>query len=309
MRRFRFIVTTRNAESGEAWRAKARRIESLGYDTITTPDHLTAQFAPMPGLMAAADATTTLRVSALVFANDYRNPVMFAKEIATIDAISGGRCDVGIGTGWYAKDYEMMGIPLDPPGVRVARLDEALVLMKRLWTEEKVDHQGRFYRTVGAAVLPRVHQKPYPPIVIGAGGPVMLRLAARHADIVSITGALGRTEADDSWRAQRSRAAFEEKLAIIRKEAGTRFAEVGINYDADIKITDDPRAAYEAAATKEGVTPEAIAESPAYLYGSLAEIHRAMLERRDRYGLCYYRAPEADIEALAPLAKLVLAPS
>jgi len=305
VRAFRFAVTVRNAPSAEEWRAKARRIEALGYDTLVTPDHITPQFAPIPALMAAADATTRLRVSALVFANDYRNPVMFAKEIATLDVLSEGRCDVGLGTGWLAKDYEMLGIAVDPAADRVSRLAEAITLMKRLWTEERVDHDGRHYAVRGAVVLPRPVQRPHPPLVIGASGPAMLRLAGRHADVVSITGALGRPEADPSWHALRGAAAFEAKLDIVHRAAGERAATIGVNAGVEIKITDDPDAAYEAAAAKAGVPAADVAASPLYLYGPLASLRRQLLERRERYGLSYYRAGEDEIEELSPLAKVM----
>jgi probable F420-dependent oxidoreductase len=296
------MVTVRNAESGEAWRAKARRIEALGYDTLTTPDHLTAQFAPIPAFVAAADATTTLRVSALVFANDYRNPVLLAKEIATLDVLSQGRCDIGIGTGWYAPDYEMLGIQLDPPPVRVARLREAIALMKRLWTEERVDFDGHFYRVRGAVVLPRPTQRPHPPIVIGASGPTMLRLAGAEADVISITGPLGRRDdVDTSWRAQKSENAFAARIDIVRRAAGSRFASCDVNADAEIRVTDDRDAMLAEIASKEGVSPDEVSRSPHYLVGSFAEIGQQLVERREHFGLTVYRAPEADMQALAPL--------
>lgn len=305
-RPFRFVVTVRNAEDAAGWRAKARRIEALGYDTLATPDHLTAQFAPMLAHLAAADATTALRVSALVFANDYRNPVLFAKEIATLDVLSGGRCDVGIGTGWYAPDYEMLGMPLDPAPVRVARLREALTLLKRLWTEDRVDLAGRFYRIRGARVLPRPLQQPHPPILIGASGPTMLRVAGEHADIVSITAPLvAREGVDTSWRAQKSEAALVSRLDVVRSAAGDRYASCDLNIDVEFRITDDPNAAYAEVAAKEGVPVEDVQASPYYLFGPLPELERRMRERRDRYGLTYYRVGETDMEALAPLVPLV----
>jgi probable F420-dependent oxidoreductase len=305
VRPFQFAVTVRNADSAEAWRDKARRNEALGYTTLSTPDHLTHQFAPIPAYVSAADATTRLRVGALVFANDYRNPVLFAKEMATLDVLSGGRCDVGLGTGWYQRDYDMLGIPLDPPADRVGRLAEAVRLLVRLWTEESVDHDGRFYRTQGAVVLPRPVQRPHPPIIIGGNGPSMLRLAARHADIVSITRPIGRPDADTSWHAVNSRAAFESRLEIVRSAAGERFGALGINADVEIRITDHPGAAFAVVAEKVGVTAAEVEDSPLYLFGPLPLLRRQLLERRARYGLSYYTAAEADMETLSPLAQMM----
>jgi probable F420-dependent oxidoreductase len=306
VRPFRFAVHVRSAATAEEWRAKARRIEELGYDTLVMSDHLTPQFATIPGLMAAADATTRLRIGALVLANDYRHPLMLAKEITTMDVLSGGRVDIGIGTGWYVPDYEMLGIALDPPADRVSRLAEAIVLLKRFFTEESVDHRGRWYTAKGARLLPRPLQRPYPPLVIGAGGPVMLRLAARQADIVSIGGTLGRAGEDESWRAQRSRAAFEERLAIVRRAAGDRLGALDLEIGAQVMVTDDPASAFAAKAKEGGVSPDDVAESPYHLYGPVDMLRRLMLERRDRYGISYYRTGEKDMEQIAPLARAMV---
>src|SRR5881396_136194 len=178
------------ARSAEHWREVAKRAEALGYDTLLMPDHITDQLAPMPALAAAAAATTTLRVGSFVFDNDYRNPVMLAKEATTLDLLSGGRLEFGIGAGWSRRDYQQLGIPYDMPKVRVDRMEEAVTLIKRLWTEEKVTHEGPYYRVRDASVLPRPTQRPHPPIMIGGGGPRMLRIAAREAQIVAIAPTL-----------------------------------------------------------------------------------------------------------------------
>src|SRR6266545_4768370 len=170
-RPFRFAVTARFAGSGTKWRDVARRAEDLGYDVLLVTDHMGPQLAPIPALMAAADATTRLRVGSFVLANDYRNPVMLAKEVATIDVLSGGRVEVGIGAGWSTRDYRELGIPYDAPAVRVSRLEESVALLKRLLSEESVDHVGDHYSVRGARVLPRPMQRPHPPLMIGGGAP------------------------------------------------------------------------------------------------------------------------------------------
>src|SRR5438046_6732476 len=142
----------RNAEH---WREVARRAEGLGYDTLLMPDHITDQLAPLAALTAIADATTTLRVGSFVFANDYRNPVMLAKEATTLDLLSGGRLEFGIGAGWSRRDYQQLGTPYDTAKVRVDRMEEAVALIRRLWTEEKVTHGGPYYRVRDAPGLPR----------------------------------------------------------------------------------------------------------------------------------------------------------
>ena len=190
---FRWGVRALSTLTGREWAEQARAVEALGFDTLVMADHVahgsasTSQFAPIPALMAAADATTTLRVSAMVLANDWRNPVMLAKEMTTIDAISGGRIDVALGAGWSTDDYATLGIPFDDARVRVERFAEAVALLKRLFTEERVDHDGRFYKTRGAMVLPRPTQRPHPPILVGGRGSRVLATGGRLADIVSLS--------------------------------------------------------------------------------------------------------------------------
>src|SRR5437868_3001107 len=190
MRPFRFATMVSRARSAEHWREFARRAEALGYDSLLMPDHITDQLAPMPALAAVAAATTTLRVGSFVFDNDYRNPVMLAKEATTLDLLSGGRLEFGIGAGWNKRDYQQLGMPYDTAKVRVDRMEEAVALIKRLWTEEKVTHEGPHYRVRDAMVRPRPTQRPPPPLMIGANGPRMLRIAAREAQIVALVPAL-----------------------------------------------------------------------------------------------------------------------
>src|SRR5438128_11849421 len=116
----------------------AQRAEALGDDTLLMPDHITDQLAPVAALAAVAAATTTLRIGSFVFDNDYRNPVMLAREATTLDLLSDGRLEFGLGAGWNTRDYRQLGIPYDTPKIRVDRMEEALALIKRLWTEETV---------------------------------------------------------------------------------------------------------------------------------------------------------------------------
>ena len=185
-RPFRFTVTERRASSAKEWREKARLVESLGYSTLSMPDHFGDQLAPIAALMSAADATTKLRICSLVFDNDYRHPVVLAKEAATLDLLSDGRLDFGLGAGWMTTDYEQSGIPLDPPGVRIDRMAEALTIIKSFFAGEAVNFTGKHYRVASLEASPSVVQKPHPPIVLGGGGRRMLQLAAREADIVSV---------------------------------------------------------------------------------------------------------------------------
>ena len=299
---FRFAVTAARAESGDAWRAKARRIEELGYDAILITDHITSQLAPIPAMVAALEATTRLRAGSYVFSNDYRNPVMLAKEIATLDVLSGGRVEFGIGAGWSVRDYEMLGIPYDPPATRVPRMMEAVRLIDRLFTEDTVDASGRYYHVRGAKVLPKPVQRPRPPLMIGAGGPQMLRFAARHADIVVLNPPFN-ADGQPMLSELTARAAHV-KVDALRTEAGSRLAalELGI-YVADAGVTDEPRSLFDALATRVKGAAAQIVDSPFFLYGSTADLKRLLLERRERLGITYYGLPEKVMEPFAPIMR------
>src|SRR5258708_530346 len=186
MRPFRFGVQVSQAASGAAWRTLAQRIEGLGFSTLYIPDHFGEQWGPLVALTVAAEATSTLRVGSLVLDNDYRHPVVLAKELATLDLASEGRLEVGLGAGWMKTDYDESGLPYDEPSVRVDRMEEALAIYKALWSEGKATLSGRHYQVVDATCEPRPHSRPYPPIVIGGGGKRVLTLAGREADIVGI---------------------------------------------------------------------------------------------------------------------------
>src|SRR5207244_10381325 len=168
------------------WKDNARRVEAHGYSALYLPDHFTDQVGPFAALMAAADATTSLRVGSLVFDNDYRHPVVLAKEAATIDLLSEGRFDLGLGAGWMTSDYEKSGIPLDSAGTRIERMHEGLQIIKGLMAEGSFSFSGKHYQVKDLDGTPKPVQKPHPPILLGGGGRKMLSIAAREADIVNI---------------------------------------------------------------------------------------------------------------------------
>src|SRR5438128_9071598 len=166
---FRFGVQEHSAPSGKAWRDRARLVEALGYQALFLPDHFGEQLAPIVALLSAADATSTLRVGSLVFDNDYRHPVVLAKEVATLDLLSDGRFDFGLGAGWLKSDYDQSGIPYDTPGVRIERMEEGLAIIKGLLAGGPFSFAGKHYRITSAESYPAPVQKPHPPIVIGGG--------------------------------------------------------------------------------------------------------------------------------------------
>src|SRR5438067_3110112 len=235
VRPFRFAIAATWSESREDWLAKARRAEELGYDVFLMPDHTGHQLAPVPALMAAASATTTLRIGSFVFANDYRHPLLLAKEVSTLDVLSGGRIEFGIGAGWSTPDYERMGLRYDRPGVRIDRMVEAIRLMKRLFREDRVDFAGTHYHAKAARLWPKPVQRPLPPLMIGGGGKRILSIAAREADIVALVPQVderGRHRGPDITGAATAR-----KIGWIRAAAGEGFDRLEIQgFVADVDI-------------------------------------------------------------------------
>lgn len=267
---------------------------------LLVTDHMGSQLAPIPALMAAADVTTRLRVGSFVFANDYRNPVMLAKEVATLDVLSGGRVEVGIGAGWSMRDYQELGIPYDAPAVRVSRLEESVRLLKRLLSEESVDHAGQHYTVRGAKVLPRPVQRPHPPLMIGGGGPRVLRLAAREADIVTFApqaNAQGRPRLDAL-----TEKALAERVLRFRAAAGERAERIELNvFVFDAAVSDRARSPIAAVSAHLRRAANVFARSPFVLYGSRASLRELLLERRERLGLSYVSVPGNAMREFAPI--------
>src|SRR3954451_12548990 len=189
-RTFRFGVQASNVSNTDnaaaEWATLARKVEDLGFSSLFLPDHFGDQLHPVPAMMAAADATTDLRVGALVFDNDFKHPVVLAKEMATIDVLSGGRVEFGIGAGWMNTDYEQSGIPKERDGVRIAKMVEAIEIYRGLWADGPFSYKGEHYSIDGLDGFPKPVQKPHPPILIGGGGPKVLAIAGQHADIIGI---------------------------------------------------------------------------------------------------------------------------
>jgi probable F420-dependent oxidoreductase len=300
-RPFRFGVIANDAASGEQWAAKARRAEELGYDVLLITDHMGSQLSPFPALAAAAAVTTRIRLASFVFANDYRNPVMLAKEAATLDVLSGGRLELGIGAGWSTRDYEQLGIPYDPPAVRVDRMIEATRLIARLWTEDVVEHSGRHYTLRGARVLPKPIQRPRPPIMVGGGGPRILGFAARHAEIVALAPRVN-AEGNPLLR-ELSMRATAQKVARAREAAGVRARRIELNvivFDAGVA---GHGSLLQSVTARLKATASAILESPYFLFGSREEIRAALVRRRERLGISYVAIPDHAMEALAPVIR------
>lgn len=301
-RPFRFGVQASGAPDRRAWVELARRVESLGYATLTMPDHFTDQLAPVPALMAAADATTGLRVGALVWDNDYKHPVVLAKELATIDLLSDGRLELGIGAGWMRTDYDAAGMTYDPPGVRIDRFVEGLSVLKGCFADGAFSYTGSHYTITSYDGMPKPVQRPGPPVLIGGGGKRVLSIAARHADIVGINGTMAAGAVGPEALASMTAEAVDEKVAIVATKGADRLAEIELNVRAFfVAVTDDRAAVVQQIAGGLGLPTEAIEATPFALIGTPAQIVDDLLARRDRWGFSYVIVGAEDVDAFAPV--------
>jgi len=302
-RTFRFGVQLHTASTAAQWAATARKAEDLGFSSVFMPDHFGDQLAPVPALMAAADATTTLRVGALVWDNDYKHPVVLAKEAATIDVLSGGRLEFGIGAGWMNSDYEQSGIPKDRDGVRIARMAEALDIYKGLWAEGAYSFEGEHYRITGMDGLPKPAQRPHPPILIGGGGPKVLGIAGRHADIVGINPSIpkGYIDADSAKDTTPDR--IDQKVKWLQDGAGDRFDDLELNIL--VFVTNVNEAAgdqVDSVSQLFGITADELRASPYAWVGSVSQVCDELRAARERWGTSYFVVQgETAMDAIAPV--------
>jgi len=302
MHPFRFGLTAGWVGTGGAWLAVARRAEALGYSVLLVPDHLTRQLSPVPALAAAAAVTTRLRIGSYVFANDYRHPLLLAREAATLDAVSMGRLEFGIGAGWRVSDYRQLGVAYDSAGRRIGRLAEALGIIKRLFAGETVTHDGPHYQVRRAHLSPQPVQKPRPPIMLGGGGPRMLTLAAREADIVSFVpqfNAAGRPIVR-----QVTEGALVEKVATVRTAAGDRFDRLELNVFVAAAGMVGSGGSIAASVVAGGMAAAVgLVGSPYALHGTRARLREILERRRERLGISFYAIPQPAMESMAPLVE------
>lgn len=299
---FRFGVQVSTAPDAKAWVSLARKVEDLGFATLTMPDHFTDQLAPMPALMAAAQATTHLRVGALVWDNDYKHPVVFAKEIATLDVLSDGRVELGVGAGWMKTDYDQSGIPYDTPGVRIDRMIEGIQVMRGAFGDGPFSFSGKHYQIADYDGLPKPMQRPCPPLLIGAGGKRMLTFAAREADIVGINPILTAGAVGPEAIASMAADVVDDKVQLVNDAAGSRLSSIEFNVRAYlVNVTDDRRRTIDGLAAGMGVTADLIENSPFALIGSPASLVEDLLTRRDRWGFSYVIVGAEDVDTFAPV--------
>lgn len=309
MKPFRFGIINEQMKSPQAWVQHVQRIESLGFSTFLIRDHFVPdffgeQYAPLSALIMAASVTTTLRIGTMVIGNDYRHPAILAKEIATIDAFSGGRFEFGLGAGWLKPEYEQAGMSYDKNGVRVSRLEEAIAVYKGLFADEPFYHQGEFYCIDGLHIKPQSIQQPHPPLLVGAGKLRMLKLAGREADIVGMLTTSVSSGVVDTDPSERFSDSVKQKLAWVKEGAGSRFDQLELSLIPSVVITDSPQSTAQKLIERnrwQGVTVEQVLEMPAVFMGTVGDVARSMIERRQQYGFSYYVFSDKDIETVIPI--------
>jgi probable F420-dependent oxidoreductase len=288
--------------TGTDWLGQVRQAEELGYSSVFVPDHFGDQLAPIPALTAAAAATTDLRVGSLVFDNDYRHPVLLAKEIASLDVLSGGRVEFGLGAGWMNSDYDQSGIPHDRAGVRIDRLEEAITVIKGLFAEGPTSFTGNHYTVTGLDGLPKPVQQPHPPFLIGGGAPRVLRLAGREADIVGVNPAIRSGNVDEDAGRDMAPGITDRKLEWVREGAGDRFDDIELNMLVfAVIVTDDRDDLVTKLAPRFGLSTEELADSPHVWIGTTAQIVDDLRRWRDRWGVSYWVVQGPALGAVAPV--------
>jgi probable F420-dependent oxidoreductase len=301
-RPFRFGVFASTAAG--AWPDQVCRAETLGYASLAVGEHIFANLAPISALASAAMVTSTIRLASLTFANDFRNPLLLAKEVASLDVLSGGRVEFGLGSGFYRTDYDQTGIPFDPPGVRIDRLFEAVRLIKRAFVEETIDHAGTHYAAQGFSLVPSPVQRPRPPLLIGGGSRRVLTFAAQEADIVSLNIRSTR-EGGFDWGSVGPES-IAQKVAWVREAAGDRFPALELHWIViAMAVTDRPRDAarevIEMFGAAGAITPEELLASPQALIGSEEAIVEKIERNRDEYGVSHLTVFAPAMEPFAPI--------
>jgi probable F420-dependent oxidoreductase len=313
VRPFRFAVQAVDATSAKDWCEVARKVEDLGFSTLFVADHYLGpgpasnatllapqQLAPIASMATAAAVTRTLRVGCRVFCVDYHVPAVLAKEAATLDLLSGGRLEFGIGAGWHAAEYEAMGLVFADGPSRVTKLEEAVALIKAQWSGEQLDFTGRFTVARGYSGLPVPVQAPHPPVMIGGSRRRVLALAGREADIASLANVPWVAVNEAGLTPQQEAA---RRVAFVRDAAGTRFDRIDIESSPYFsEVTDRADTALAAmGARMRNADPEVLRFHPNVLVGSVAEIIDRLQQQRERIGVNYVTIPQDQVDSFAPV--------
>jgi probable F420-dependent oxidoreductase len=318
MRPFRFLALAADADATDAADAarrvaeSARRAEAVGFSALVQPDHLLDQYAPVPLLATIAAATERLRIGTFVFNANLRHPAVLAQELASLDVLSGGRLEIGIGAGWNKPEHDAIGLPFEPVGTRVSRLTEAIAVLKGCFGDERFSFDGEHFRITDHDGRPKPVQRPHPPLFVGGGGRRLLTLAARQADIVGLAPRIVTREGGrmlpDVWSL--TAAATEEKVGWVREAAGDRFADLELNTyptGGPVLVTDRARPAAQEyadrlrARTGVDITADEVLDSPHVFIGSVAGLTEKIVGLRERFGISSISLDNVD--AVAPIVE------
>lgn len=308
-RPFQFIVGLRHIVDRTTLVRHARDAEAAGYTQLCIHDHLAPQLGPIPMLTAVAMATTRLRVCPLVLNNDFRHPAVLAQDLATLDIVSDGRLDVGIGAGWREPEYHAIGLPFDRPGVRIERMAEAITVLRGLFGNGPFSFHGRHYTITELDGQPKPVQRPHPPFIVGGTKERVLRLAAREGDIVGLDLRQDRASLPDAFPDR-----MDTRVSWVREEAGPRFERLDLSVlrlAGPIAVTADALGAARRVAdayrvsTGLEIPPEDILESPYSLIGTIPSLADKLRRARDRWGINSYLVGWYDEPELAQLAPLI----
>lgn len=305
---FRFSYNIFTVDALPAFAETCRRAERLGYDVVFAADHLGIP-APFPALVAAASATERLRVGTLVLNASFWNPELLAREIATVDVLTGGRLEVGLGAGHMKWEYEAAGIPWQPFGARVEHLAATIEqLRRRFAAEHGYPQQAEQHERYGVPVLRPTQRRGFggygPPLLVGGTAERVLTVAGRHADIVGLAGLVQlKGQPPGTFRVATAEET-DERVSIARRAAGDRADR--LEWQALLQrvvTTDDRRAAARTIAERfDGLlTAEQVLDSPFLLIGTVEEMADQLLARRERYGITHYSVHQPFLEAFAPV--------
>jgi len=301
-RPFRFGADLQAALPDRSFADSARELEALGFSTVFVPDHFDEGLGPITAMTTAAAATTTINVGTLVLDCDFRHPAVLARELASIDALSGGRLEVGLGAGWKRLDYDRSGIPMDSPRVRVGRMIEHATVLKGLFADGPFSFTGEHYTITDLDGTPAPHRPGGPPILIAGGAKRVLRFAGQFADIAGVNASIHSGEIDTAAAQDSLAARFDEKVGWVREGAGDRFSNIEINaWIAIGSVTDDAVGMAEALAPMYETDAASVLSSPLTLIGSVAQISDLLHERRERWGYSYIVLPGAQAHEFAPV--------
>ena len=301
-RPIRFVAGAGAAHDPAALIRAARRAEEMGYSALAMADHFMLPFAPLIALQAVAGARAAVRLTQTVLDQDFRHPAVLAKELATLDVLSGGRLEIGLGAGWMRSEYEQAGMRFDPAPVRIERLEEVAIVLKGLFAPEPFSFAGKYFSIRELNGTPKPAQHPRPPIMIGGGGPKLLAVAARQADTIQVMPRI-RPQSEPVDAEEFTARSYQRKVEWIRDAAGTRFADIELGVQLlNLTITDDVDQALDdlvaqfastarSAGRALGPSKEEILSSPVVAIGSLDQVCDKLMQVRDSFGFSYFACP------------------